>query len=129
MISLSRNYAGYLSGTIVQMDTPTETALVQQGFASVSAGPVTPGPVTTTQYSGRVGIAAAGTGVTVTNPSFTTQTKFSAFLSNPAADTTATSLRIVPANGSVTFTLNAASTGVVAIDWAAPDLSGLTAVN
>lgn len=129
MISLSRAYAGYLPGTIVQLDTPTETALVQQGFGTVSVGPVTPGNVSTTQFSGRVGIAAAGTAVVVTNPSFTTQTKFQVSLSNAAADSTATSVRATPAAGSVTFTLNAASTGVVALDWAAPDLSGLTAVN
>jgi hypothetical protein len=74
--------------------------------------------VSTTQVAGRVGIAAAGASVVVTNPLFTTESKFAAYLSNAAADGTATSItRITPANGSVTFTLNAAATAAVAIDW------------
>ena len=129
MISLSRAYNGYLPGTIVQLDTPTETALVQQGFGTVSAGPVTPGNVSTTQFAGRVGIAAAGTNVVISNPSFTTQTKATAVLSNSTADTTATSVRVTPGAGTLTLTLNAAATAAVAIDWTVPDLSGLTAVN
>jgi hypothetical protein len=129
MIQLGRNYNGYLAGTIVQLDTPTETALVQQGFATISAGPVTPGPVSTVQNAGRVGIAAGGTAVTVSNPGFTPQSKVSAFLSNATADGTATSLRITPALGQVTFTLNAAATAAVAIDWVLENLSGLTAIN
>lgn len=119
MILLSKSYAGYAAGTIVQLSTNQEAALVSQGVATVSAGPVTPGAVTTTAIMGRVGIAAAGTSVVVTNPSFTTESRFMAVLSNAAADGTAFSVnRITPANGSVTFTLNAAATAAVAIDWA-----------
>ncbi len=129
MISLTRAYNGYLAGTIVQLDTPTETALVQQGFATVSAGPVTPGNVSTTQNSGRAGIAAAGTAVVISNPSLTSQSKVTAFLSNSTADTTATSLRVTPAAGQVTITLNAAATAPVAIDWSIENLSGLTGIN
>lgn len=118
MILLSRAYAGYLAGTIVQLPTSEEAALVAQGLASVSAGPVTAGAVTTSKTMGRAGIAAAGTSVTVTNAGFTTESRFAASLSNAAADATATSItRIVPAAGSVTFHLNAASTGIVAVDW------------
>lgn len=128
LLSALRGYAGYLAGTIAQLQTNAEAALVAQGLATSSAGPVTPGNVTTSQTSGRCGIAAAGTSVVVTNPAFTTETKFAAYLSNGgAADGTATSVRaIVPANGSVTFTLNAAATAAVAIDWAALTLSGET---
>jgi hypothetical protein len=119
MILLSRPYGGYTAGTIVQFSTTIEAALVAQGFGTVSAGPVTPGAVTTNQPSGRVGIAAAGTSVVVTNPNITTESKFAAWLSNGTADTTALYItRIVPANGSVTFHLNAAATAAVAIDWA-----------
>jgi hypothetical protein len=118
MVLLSRSYGGYPAGTIVQLQTNVEAALVAQGLATVSAGPVTPGAVSTTQVAGRVGIAAAGASVVVTNPLFTTESKFAAYLSNAAADGTATSItRITPANGSVTFTLNAAATAAVAIDW------------
>lgn len=119
MILLGRSYGGYNTGTIVQLSTSLEAALVAQGLATVSAGPVTPGAVSTTQPMGRVGIAAAGTSVVVTNPAFTTESKFAACLSNAAADGTALYItRITPAAGSVTFTLNAAATAAVAIDWA-----------
>ena len=119
MVLLQRSYGGYPSGVIVQLPTNIEAALIAQGFASSSAGPVTPGAVSTTMPSGRVGIAAAGTSVVVTNPSFTAESKFMATLSNAAADTTALYItRITPAAGSVTFTLNAAATAAVAIDWA-----------
>jgi len=119
MVLLNRAYGGYPAGVITQFATNIEAALIASGFASNSVGPVTPGAVTTTMPSGRVGIAAAGTSVVVTNPSFTAESKFSAYLSNAAADTTALYVtRIVLANGSVTFHLNAAATAAVAIDWA-----------
>lgn len=125
LLSSSRTYAGYAAGSIVQLSTQEEAALVAQGLASVSAGPVTPGAVTTTKTAGRVGIAAAGTSVVITNAAFTTESKFVAFLSNAAADGTALYItRITPANGSVTFTLNAAATAAVAIDWALLMISG-----
>jgi hypothetical protein len=119
MILLSRSYGGYVAGSIVQLSTSIEAALIAQGWGSSSAGPVTPGAVTTSLTAGRAGIAAAGTSVVITNPAFTTESKFSAYLSNAAADGTALSItRITPAAGSVTFTLNAAATAAVSIDWA-----------
>ena len=55
----------------------------------------------------------------LTNPNITTESKIIAYLSNAAADGTALYItRITPAAGSVTFTLNAAATAAVAIDWA-----------
>lgn len=124
MILLNRPYNGYAANTVVQLSTQAEAALIAQGFATASAGPVTAGNVTTTEVAGRLGIAAAGTSVVLTNPRITTESKFVAYFSNAAGDSTATSFRITPANGSVTFTLNAASTGVVAIDWALLMVSG-----
>jgi hypothetical protein len=114
----AKGLMGYAGATIVQLPTYMEAAVVAQGLGTVSAGPVTPGAVTTNMTMGRVGIAAAGTSVVVTNTAFTTESRFIAYLSNAAADGTATSItRITPANGSVTFTLNAAATAAVAIDW------------
>jgi hypothetical protein len=124
MITLIRAYSGYAAGTIVQLSTQAEAALIAQGLATTSAGPVTAGNVTTTEVAGRLGIAAAGTAVVLTNPRITTESKFVAYFSNVAGDATATSFRITPAAGSVTFTLNAASTGIVAIDWALLMISG-----
>lgn len=130
MILLGRNYRGYLAATIVQLQTSMEAALIAQGAATTSAGPVTAGAVSTDLNQGRLGIAAAGTSVVLTNPNITAESKFVAYLSNAAADTTATSItRITPAAGSVTFTLNAASTGIVAIDWAQVLFAGEIATN
>jgi hypothetical protein len=119
MILLGRAYRGYAAGTIVQLQTSMEAALIAQGLATASAGPVTPGAVATDLTTGRLGIAAAGTSVVLTNPNITTESKLIAYLSNAAADGTALYItRITPAAGSVTFTLNAAATAAVAIDWA-----------
>jgi hypothetical protein len=119
MILLSRSYAGYPAGAIVALPTNVEAALISQGYASNSAGPVTPGNQTTTAPMGRCGIAASGTQVVVANPAFTAGSRFAAYLSNAAADGTATSItRIVPAAGQVTFILNAGATAAVAVDWA-----------
>lgn len=130
MILLSRSYGGYLAGTIAQFQTVTETALIKGNLGTTSTGPVTPGAVTTNQTQGRVGIAATGTSVVVSNPSFTTESKFIAYLSNGTADSAATSVtRITPAAGSVTFTVNAAANAAIAIDWAQVLVSGETAVS
>ncbi|CAB4153147.1 hypothetical protein UFOVP607_51 [uncultured Caudovirales phage] len=119
MILLLRPYLGYVSGTIVQLSTTQEAAAIAQGFGTTSAGPVTPGAVNTTQSAGRVGIAAAGTSVVITNANVTTESKIFATLSNAAADATALYItRITPANGSFTITLNAAATAAVSVDWA-----------
>lgn len=130
MILLSRSYKGYAAATIVQLPTQEEAALVAQGLASVSAGPVTPGAVTTSAMAGRVGIAIAGTSVVITNAAFTTESKFVANLSQAATDTTATSIgRITPAAGSVTIAVNAATTAAVSIDWACICLNGVLPPN
>jgi hypothetical protein len=125
MILISRAYAGYVAGSIIQLSTQEEAALIAQGLATTSAGPVTPGAVTTTKPMGRLGIAAAGTSVVLTNAAITTESRFVAYLSNAAADGTALYItRITPAAGSVTFTLNAAATAAVAIDWTLLLISG-----
>ena len=126
MILLNRSYAGYAAGTIVQLRKSVEDAMIAQGLATSSAGPVTAGAVSTTETSGRVGIAAAGTSVVISNPAFNISSKFSAWLSNAAADGTAFGVaRITPAAGSVTITLLAATTAAVAVDWILLNPSGL----
>ena len=130
MIYLNKTYKGYLAGTITMLRSTEEASLIAQGFATTSAGPVTPGNVSTTATDGRVGIAAAGTSVTITNPAIVPDTQIVASLSNAAADTTATSItRIAKSAGSVTFYLNAAATAAVAIDWAIVSVSGLQSQN
>lgn len=127
MILLNRAYDSYVAGTIVQLPTVVEAALVAQGLASSSAGPVTPGAVNAgNQTMGRVGIAAAGTSVVVTCAACTAESKIDAYIAQAAADSTATSIvRILPAVGSFTIYLNAAATAAVAVDWSIINVSGI----
>lgn len=127
MILLNRPYDSYLSGTIVQLSTAVEAALVAQGLASTSAGPVTAGAVNAgNQTMGRVGIAAAGTSVVVTCAACTAESKVDAYIAQAAADATATSIvRILPAVGSFTIYVNAATTAAVTIDWCLINVSGI----
>lgn len=119
MILLSRSYAGYAAGTIVQLPTNVEAALIAQGLGSNSAGPVTPGAVTTTASMGRVGIAAGQSSVVVTNPNVTAETKVSAVVAQAAADGTLLRVeRVLCAAGSFTIYGTANATAAVAIDWA-----------
>lgn len=134
MVLLTKAYGGYAAATIVQLQTVTEAALIAQGLATMSAGPVTNGTQAATVYTtttnmemGRAAGAAAATVITVANASFTAESRFMAALSNAAADATATFItRIIPAVGSVQFVLNAAATGAVSVDWVRIMVSGET---
>jgi hypothetical protein len=131
MILLNKGYDGYLSGTIVQLQTSVEAALVAQGLASVSAGPVTPGPVNAgNQLAGRVGIAAGGISIVVTAASVTTETKVNAVIAQAAADSAALYVaRIVPGAGFFTAYLNAAANAAITLDWSITNPSGMTPKN
>ena len=119
MILLGRSYAGHAAGTIVQLPTNVETALIAQGLATTSAGPVTPGAVTTTASQGRVGIAAGQSSVVVTNPNITAESKVFAVVAQAAADGTLLRVeRVLCAAGSFTIYGTANATAAVAIDWA-----------
>lgn len=131
MILLNKAYNGYLAGTIVQLSTQEEAALIAQSIGSTSAGPVTPGAVTTSASRGRLGIAAAGSSVVLSSPNINAESRILAYLSNAAADATATSItRITCTTGSggnpgtATITLNAAATAAVAVDWLLVMVSG-----
>ncbi len=125
MILLAKNYGGYAAGTVVQFQSVIEQSLVAQGFGTKSTGPVTAGNVATNQVAGRVAVAAGTNQVVITNPSFTTECKFLAYLVGAAPDATATAIVLVnPAAGFVTFTTNANATALVQIDWWQVDVSG-----
>lgn len=118
MILLSKTYKGYASGTIVQLPTQEEAALIAQGFATTSAGPVTTGAVTTTATSGRVAIAAGASSLVVTNPNVDVNSKIFAVVNQAAADATLLRVeRIVPAAGSFTIYGTANATAATTIDW------------
>lgn len=115
----SKGYAGYAPGTTVELPTSTEDALVKSGQATVSAGPPTPGPVTTTALSGCLQVAAGQSSIVVTHASVSVQSLIWAVIAQAAADATALRVeRIVAAAGSFTIYLTAAATAGVLVDWA-----------
>lgn len=128
MILLGRNYRGYAAGSIVQLPTSTEAALVAAGYATVNAGPVTPGNIATDMNMGRISIAAAGTSAVLTSPWITAESKVFAQLQG-AIDTTAKTVNVTcaaganGAPGTATFTV-AAATAAVTIDWCVFTQSG-----
>lgn len=130
MILLSRSYMGYLAGTIIQLGTQEEAALIAQGLATNSTGPVTPGAVTTTKTFGRVGIAASSASVVVTCPSVTAESKVFAVVAQAAADVSFLRVeRVLCAVGSFTIYGTANATAAVVIDWALVDTTGGLTVN
>jgi hypothetical protein len=127
LVLLGRPYSGYAAATIVKLPTNVEAALVAQGLATVSAGPVTPGAVTTTQTEGRVGIAAGSSSVVVTNPNVDANSVIHAMVNQAAADGTLLRVeRIVPAAGSFTIYGTANATAQTNIDWRLMPASGDT---
>lgn len=127
MILLSRAYNGYAAGTIVQLPTNTEAALIAQGLAVTSAGPVSTGAVTTSQTSGRVAVAIGASSVVVTHPMVDAQSKIFAVVAQAAADGTLLRVeRILPAAGSFTIYGTANATAATTIDWILFQQSGDT---
>lgn len=128
MITLSRGYKGYLAGTIVQLQTSEETALIAQGYA-VDAGTTAPttGAVTANTVQGRVAIAAGSPSVVVTNSLVDASSKIFAVVSQAAADGTLLRVeRILCAAGSFTIYGTANATATTVIDWIILNPSGLT---
>lgn len=118
-VLLSRSYAGYAAGTIVELPKSTEDALIAAGQATTSAGPATAGPVTTTATSGSVTVAAGAASLVVTNPLVTVQSIIFAVVAQAAADGTFLRVeRVVPAAGSFTIYGTAAATAATIVDWA-----------
>jgi len=115
----ARGYAGYAAGTIVELPASTEAALIASGQATLSAGPPTAGPVSTTANSGCVTVAAAAASIVVTHPGVTVQSQIAATVAQAAADGTFLRVeRIVPANGSFTIYGTAAATAATLVKWA-----------
>lgn len=118
-VTLLRSYGGYQAGTIVELPKSVEDSLVAAGQATVSAGPPTPGAVTTTMPGGACAIAAGQSSVVITNPTVTAQSSIYAVVAQAAADTTLTQIvRVVPAAGSFTIVGNANATATTVVDWA-----------
>jgi hypothetical protein len=130
MILLNRAYKGALTGAIVQLSTSEEAALIAQGLAVTSAGPVTGGAVTLNNQQGRAGVAIGAASVVVTNSMVTAESKVFAVVAQAAADGTALRVeRIVCAAGSFTIYVTAAATALTSVDWVVMLPSGLTTTN
>ncbi len=124
-VLLGKAYAGYASGTIVELPASTEAALIASGQATNSAGPPTAGAVTTTANSGCVTIAAGASSVVVTQPNVSPQSQISATVAQAAADGTLLRVeRIVPAAGSFTIYGTANATAATLIKWAILNADG-----
>lgn len=131
MILLNRPYQGYAAGTIVQLPTSSEAALIAQGFAVTSAGPVTGGAVNAgSQNQGRVGVPIGAASVVVTNANVTAESKVFAVVAQAAADGTALRVeRILCAAGSFTIYVTANATALTSVDWVLFAPTGLTTTN
>lgn len=118
-VTLNRAYAGYPAGSIVELSTDTESALIAQGLAATAlATAITTGAATTFAYTGTVAIAAGASSVVVTNPNIDANSRVFAVVSQAAADGTLLRVeRIVPAAGLVTIYGTANATATTYIDW------------
>lgn len=129
-VSLNAGYAGYLAGTVRQLRTSTEAALIAQGLASASSAAITTGAVTTTEKEGRVSIAAGASSLVVTNPGITAESKVWACVAQAAADGTLLRVeRVLCAAGSFTIYGTANATAATIIDWAIINPLGVTPGN
>lgn len=118
-VTLLKSYGGYNSGAVVSLPKSTEDALVAAGQATVSAGPVTAGAVSTFMSEGMVGISIGTSSVVVTNPNVNVSSRIFAQISQASADGTALYVaRVVPAAGSFTIYVNANATAVTQVNWA-----------
>lgn len=129
MILLNRPYAGFTAGTIVEFSAELEAALIAQGLAASSAGPVTPGAQATNGLgpntllpliAGTAAVAIGASTVVITNPLITANTKGFAQVSQAAADATALRVeRVSCAAGAMTITVTAAATAATEVSWMA----------
>jgi len=118
MILLNRAYGGYATNTIVQLPKDTEDALIAQGLAVTSAGPVTQGAVSTSYQTGRVTVAIGAASVVVTNASCNISSQAFAVVAQAAADGTLLRVeRVVCAAGSFTIHGTANATAATVINW------------
>lgn len=129
-VLLSRGYAGYSAGQIIELPASIEAALVASGGASVNAGPATPGALSTTALTGSATIPAGQSSVVISNPGVGIQSVIYAVISQAAADATALQVvRVSVATGAFTVFVNANATANTSIDWAIVAVYGLSIPN
>ena len=128
MITLSRTYKGYASGTVVQLQSSEESALIaQSGGTDAGTTAATSGAVTANAVQGRVTVAAAASTLVVTNSMIDATSKVFAVVAQAAADTTFLRVeRVLCAAGSFTIYGTAAATAATQVDWVLLNPSGQT---
>jgi hypothetical protein len=119
-VLLNKAYAGYLAGTVVNLPTNVETALVAQGLASTSTrASTTPGAVTANVLQGTCAIAAGASSIVITNDKVDANSIVVAYVSQAAADGTLLRVeRVLPAAGSFTIYGTANATATTLVSWA-----------
>lgn len=117
-VLLNRSYGSYAANQIVELPASTESALIAQNLAQVSAGPPTTGNISSGEFQGVAALAIGTSSVVVTNANCNSSTKVLAYVSQAAADTTALRVeRVVPANGSFTIYTTANATAITVLEW------------
>jgi hypothetical protein len=119
-VLLSKGYAGYLAGTVVNLSTDVETSLIAQGLATASTvASTTTGPVTANVNFGICAIAIGQSSIVITNSLVDANSIVTASVRQAAADGTLLRVeRIVPAAGSFTIYGTAAATAITLVSWA-----------
>jgi hypothetical protein len=126
MILLNRSYNGFTAGSIVEFPAELEAALIAQGLASSSAGPVTPGTQTRSDGPNTLIPVLVGTGsvaigastLVVNNANITANSKCFALVSQAAADATALRVeRASAAAGVLTIAVTAAATAATEVSY------------
>ena len=117
-VALTRAYAGYPSGQVVELPASTEAALVAQNLATTSVAAPTAGATTANVMRGSCAIGIGASSVVITNPYVTASSSVFAVVAQAAADATLLRVeRVLPADGSFTIYGTANATAVTRIDW------------
>jgi len=127
---LSKGYNGYLSGTVVNLPTSIEAALIAQGLASASVvASTTTGAVTANLPYGICAIAIGASSVVITNNLVDANTPVGAIVCQAAADSTLVRVeRVLSAAGSFTIYGTANATAITLVKWWVVN-TGQTATN
>ncbi len=117
-IALTRAYAGYPAGQVVELPASTEAALVAQNLATTSTAAPTTGAATANMMRGSCAIAAGASSIVITNPYVTEGSSVFAVVAQATADATLLRVeRVVCAAGSFTIYGTANATATTRIDW------------
>ena len=117
-VLLGRSYLGQAAGTVGVFPASTESALVSQGLASVSAAVPTSGAFTSQAMSGFATIATGASSVVITNANVDVTSRVQAQVSQTTADATLLRVeRVVPAAGSFTIFGTANATAPTVVNW------------